>query len=123
MAWCCCRSSATGRYPSCAMPSTESSSCSPRHTTSAISRRSFCGKVWNCGSSPARRERKMPLMQSGIFVSGAGSALRYQLFEVGDDLVRLEHQHVTFQCVEYDLGGIADQRAGEPGAGHGADYR
>ncbi|MNT17166.1 hypothetical protein D3C72_1523040 [compost metagenome] len=35
----------------------------------------------------------------------------------------LEHQHIALKCIEYHLGGVPDQRPGNPGAGHGANHR
>ena len=50
------------------------------------------------------------------------SVLGDQFLQVGDDLVRFEYQHVAFQGIQHHLGGVADQRAGQPGACHRAEY-
>lgn len=44
-----------------------------------------------------------------------------QLLQVGNDVIRFEHQHVTFQSVEHHFCGVTHQRSRETRAGYRAD--
>ena len=50
-------------------------------------------------------------------------AAGHELFKVVDDVFWLEHQDITFQCVEYYLRGVAHQGSRESRSGDSTDDR